>query len=125
MSMMNLIASILIVDRIGKISLPEFPEFPKQMLTKEKMDNRYAVIIHDLSKASEDKEYDLNHIKYSSMTLIYADSNFTFKINSSGNKACPVKAKQAFTLKLEIEKVYISNKAAAGTAILFLTRMVD
>lgn len=122
LTILNVASSLLTSSRVSRIRIPE----PlKELLVTEKLDNRYATIIHDLTESHEDKLYNLKHQVYSALTLLRADADFTFKINSKGADTTPVQKGQTWTLKMQIEKLYITNDANTGSIIFFLTRRVE
>lgn len=121
-SILNAAGTLITIDSIKKIHIPEPLE---ELLVREKLDNRYSVVIVDLTKNHDNEECELKFKTYSALTLVRADSDFSFRINSKADDATPVKEGQTFTLQMEIEKIYVTNEVAEGSAVFFLTRLVD
>jgi len=104
--------------------MPPPPEIPARVritptLTQEVKDRGYRNIEIDLSTARTNEALGIRRlgIVADTMTVIKADSAFTYRINSASNDATP--AEKGFTEdQFEIEEVYITNSALTGKAII-------
>jgi hypothetical protein len=104
-------------------AIPAPPPPPKVVpitLTQEIKNKRYKNIELDLGVERTNKELGLRGmgIVADSMTIIKAEADFEYRLNSVSNDATP--AEKGMTEdEIEIEEIYITNAAAAGkTAII-------
>jgi len=91
------------------------------LATKEVPDEDYTVHEFDLSTPRENHEvYDKR--LWHSITILRADSDFEFKLNTMTAKPIPVKKDQTLTITHKIERFYLTNTAASGKAVFYLSR---
>jgi len=104
--------------------IPLPPEIPARVritptLTQEVKDRDYRNFEIDLSTARTNEALGIRRlgIVADTMTIIRADSAFTYRLNNASNDATP--AEKGFTEdQFEIEEIYITNAALTGTAII-------
>lgn len=105
------------VPKEVEVVLPEKPIAP--VLTQEIKQKYYKNFTIDLSVAHEDEPLGLREmgIVADTMTVIRADSSFSYKLNSTANDSTPAE-KGLTETDFEIEEIYITNAAASGQAII-------
>jgi len=104
--------------------MPPPPEIPGRVritptLTQEVKDRGYRNIEIDLSTARTNEALGLRKLGVvaDTMTIIRADSAFTYRLNSASNDETP--AEKGLTEdQFEIEEIYVTNEAASGKAII-------
>lgn len=116
------ITSAHIADQLQKVIQPMKSPKPSRLtatLTQEIKDRQYRNFPLDLSVARSNIELGLRNmgIVATSMTIIRADSPFTYRLNSAGNDDTPAE-KGLQETEFEIEEVYITNTAQTGQAII-------
>jgi len=99
------------------VEAPTEPITP--VLTQEIKHKNYKNFIIDLSEAHTDYPLGIRDmgIVADTMTVIRADSSFSYKLNSTSNDATPAEKGQVED-QFEIEEIYITNAAASGQAII-------
>ena len=100
-----------------EIEPPKKPITP--VLTQEIKHKNYKNFTIDLSVAHTDYPLGLRDmgIIADTMTVIKADSDFSYKLNSTANDPTPAEKGQMED-QFEIEEIYITNAAASGEAII-------
>ena len=124
----------LITVMTGKVpeGVPEVPEIivPAPQVVVERLNNRYLIVEIDTSVARTDEPIGLKNmllkqgVEYARyMTILDVGGGFTYKLNTTGVPALTgqVGAEHEF----EIEEIFITNSAAAGTARLFIEYRVE
>jgi hypothetical protein len=104
--------------------MPLPPEIPARVritptLTQEVKDRGYRNIEIDLSTARTNEALGIRRlgIVADTMTIIRADSAFTYRLNSASNDETPAE-KGLIEDQFEIEEVYVTNEALSGKAII-------
>ena len=104
--------------------MPPPPEIPARVritptLTQEVKDRGYRNIEIDLSTARTNEALGLRKLGIiaDTMTIIRADSAFTYRLNSASNDATPAE-KGLMEDQFEIEEIYVTNEALSGKAII-------
>jgi len=105
-------------------AIPPPPEIParveiKPTLVQEVKDRQYRNITIDLSTARTNEAVGLRNLNIvaDTMTIIRADSPFTYRINSGSNDETPAE-KGLTETEFEIEEIYVTNEALTGKAII-------
>jgi len=108
-------------------AIPPPPELPAKVpitptLTQEVKDRGYRNFELDLSTARTNAELGLRRmgIVADTMTVIRADSYFTYRLNSASNDETPAERGMKED-EFEIEEVYITNSALTGKALIRVT----
>ena len=113
-----------IIDKLQAIA-PEIPvgvpPVPTIVITEPRRNNRYHIFEIDLSKAHTDEPIGVQElvkvhgVKFCTyMTVLAAPSAFTYKINAKEASVCTAVIGDEW-VEFEIEEIYYSNAAAAGT----------
>jgi hypothetical protein len=104
--------------------IPPPPEIPARVsitptLTQEVKGRGYRNFEIDLSTARTNEALGIRRlgIVADTMTIIRADSAFTYRLNSASNDATPAE-KGLVEDQFEIEEIYITNEALSGKAII-------
>jgi len=104
--------------------IPPAPEIPARVritptLTQEVKDRGYRNFELDLSTARTNEALGIRRLGVvaDTMTIIRADSPFTYRLNSASNDETPAE-KGSYEDQFEIEEVYVTNEAASGKAII-------
>jgi len=104
--------------------IPPPPEIPARVritptLTQEVKDRQYRNFELDLSTARTNEALGIRRlgIVADTMTIIRADSAFTYRLNSASNDETPAE-KGSTEDQFEIEEIYVTNEAASGKAII-------
>jgi len=89
------------------------------VLTQEIQDKQYRNFTIDLTTAHTNLQVGLQPlgIVADSMTIIQADSAFTYTLNATSNDATPAKTGQRET-EFIITEIYVTNAALTGQAVL-------
>jgi len=103
------------------IPIPPMPEriTITPTLTQEVKDRGYRNITIDLSTEHTNEPLGIRDLGIiaDTMTIIRADSPFTYRINTASNDETPAEKGLAET-EFEIEELYITNEALTGKAII-------
>ena len=123
-----------IIDKLAAIA-PEIPVPPvvppTVIVTEPKRNNRYHIFETDLTKAHTDEvlgikdlveKYDVKFVTY--MTVVAVPSAFSYKMNSKEASVCEAAVGDEWK-DFEIEEIYYSNAAAAGTGKIHVEFRVD
>ena len=104
--------------------IPPPPKIPARVsitptLTQEVKDRQYRNFELDLSTARTNEALGIRRlgIVADTMTIIRADSAFTYRLNSASNDETPAE-KGSTEDQFEIEEIYVTNEAASGKAII-------
>lgn len=115
-----------VANELEDAILPMFP-VPKRIritptLTQEIKNRGYKNFELDLSTARTNKALGLRGmgIIADTMTILRADDDFTYRINSAGNDETPGEKGLQEDL-FEIEELYLTNSAGSGKAIIRVT----
>jgi len=106
-------------------AIPPPPEIArvsiKPTLVQEVKDRHYRNIVVDLSTAHTNEALGLRSLGIiaDTITIIRADSPFTYRINSASNDETPAE-KGLTETEFEIEELYVTNEALSGKAIIRL-----
>lgn len=95
---------------------------------KERLNLHYRILEIDLTKARNNEELDLERRvnTYNELKILYAPSAFNFRLNDKQNDLIPIRANdQTTSLMFKIDKIFFTNDADTGTAIIWIASRWD
>ena len=122
-----------IIDKLTAIApeIPVPPEVAAPIITEPRRNNRYHIFDIDLSKAHTDEKLGIQDVikvhgvgLATFMTVLAVPSAFTYKINAKEAPECDA-IKGDKWRDFEIEEIYYSNSALAGTGKIHIEFRVD